>query len=142
MAQDFIARAAIDIKVPTPEVWNALTDPLIIEQYMFGTHVASEWKEGAAVTWKGEWQGKAYEDKGVILKLEPQHMIQYSHFSPLSGLADTPESYHTVTIEVTNGRNYTHLALSQDKNPTEEERDHSQRNWVAMLGAMKRLLEK
>jgi hypothetical protein len=30
---------------------------------MFGTTVNSEWREGAPITWKGDWKGKAYEDK-------------------------------------------------------------------------------
>jgi len=36
----------------------------------------------------------------VILKLEPLQTLKYSHFSPLSGLTDKPENYHTVTVEL------------------------------------------
>jgi hypothetical protein len=36
--------------------------------------------------------GKTHEDKGVILRLEPERLLQYSHFSPLSGLPDAPDS--------------------------------------------------
>ena len=63
----------------------ALVDPAAIKQYMFGTTVESDWREGSSIVWKGEWQGRAYEDKGVILRLEPGRLLQYSHFSPLSG---------------------------------------------------------
>ena len=73
-------------------------DPEAIRRYMFGTTVVSDWKEGGPIVWKGEWKGKAYEDKGVILRLEPERILQYSHFSPQSGLPDTPENHHTVTI--------------------------------------------
>ena len=65
------------------KVWNALTNPDVIKQYMFGTGVVSEWKEGSPIVWKGEWQGRKYENKGVILKLKPERLIQYSHFSLL-----------------------------------------------------------
>jgi hypothetical protein len=41
---------------------------------MFGANVVSDWKEGGQIVWKGEWQGKVYEDKGVILKIEPERV--------------------------------------------------------------------
>jgi uncharacterized protein YndB with AHSA1/START domain len=109
---------------------------------MFGTNVVSDWKEGSPIVWKGEWQGKKYEDKGVILKLEPEHLIQYSHFSPLSGKPDLAENYHTVTIELSGDKAQTHISLSQDNNPTEQARKHSEKNWVMMLASLKELLEK
>ena len=142
MGSDLFARASVDINAPLADVWNALVDPETIKQYMFGTNAVSDWKEDSPVTWKGERQGKPYEDKGVILQSKPPRLIQYSHFSPLSGLPDVPENYHTVTIELTSEANRTRLSLSQDNNPTEESRDHSQQNLQAMLAAMKALLEK
>ncbi len=99
MDTNLIARASIAINAPSADVWDALVNPEAIEQYMFGTHVTTDWREGSPITWKGEWEGKPYEDKGVILKLEPERTLQYSHFSPLAGLPDKPENYHTVTIE-------------------------------------------
>src|SRR5437763_13862494 len=107
MAKDFIAKASATIKAPVAKVWDALVDPKKIKQYMFGTEMVSSWKEGSPVTWKGEWQGKPYEDKGKILKLQPERVLQYSHFSPLSGLPDKPENYHTVTIELSPQRDQT-----------------------------------
>ena len=104
------------MNAPSARVWKALVDPKAIKQYMFGTNVVSEWHEGATIIWKGEWQGKSYEDKGVILQLEPGRTIQYSHFSPLSGLPDKPENYHTVTIELSYKDNQTLVSLTQDKN--------------------------
>jgi uncharacterized protein YndB with AHSA1/START domain len=41
-----IAKATIFINVPADKVWNALTNPEVIKQYMFGTTVVSDWKEG------------------------------------------------------------------------------------------------
>jgi uncharacterized protein YndB with AHSA1/START domain len=108
---------------------------------MFGTNVASDWKEGSPIVWKGEWKGKAYEDKGVILKLQPERMLQYSHFSPLSGQPDKPENYHTVTIELSSDEAKTLVSLSQDNNPTEEARKHSEENWKTMLANLKKFLE-
>ena len=123
-------------------MWHALTDPALIKEYLFGTNVVSDWHEGSPIVWRGEWQGKSYEDKGVILKLEPERMMRYSHFSPLTGLPDVPENYHTVTVQLSGEGARTHVSLSQDHNATEEDRDHSAQNWRTMLEALKRLLER
>jgi hypothetical protein len=108
---------------------------------MSGTDVVSEWKEGSPITWKGEWEGKQFEDRGVILRIKPERVLRYSHFSPLSGVPDTPENYHTVTIELSGEGEYTRVSLSQDNNPTGQARDHSQKNWEMMLSGLKQVLE-
>jgi uncharacterized protein YndB with AHSA1/START domain len=141
MSTNLLAKATIRINATTERVWDALVTPDAIKQYMFGTNVVSEWREGSPITWQGEWQGKSYEDKGVILKLQPRRTIQYSHFSPLSGLPDKPENYHTVTIDLSVDGDQTHVSLAQDNNATEEARAHSEKNWDMMLAALKKFLE-
>ena len=141
MDQDLIARASVTIDAPAAEVWKALVDPDAIKQYMFGTNVATDWRQGSPITWKGEWQGKSYEDKGVLLEVEPERTLQYSHFSPLAGLPDKPENYHTVTIELSGEDHQTKVSLEQDKNATEEAREHSEKNWQMMLGGLKKYVE-
>jgi uncharacterized protein YndB with AHSA1/START domain len=142
MSKGFIANESVVVNAPVPVVWDALVNPEIIKQYMFGTNVVSDWREGASIAWKGEWQGKRYEDKGVILRLQPQRLIQYSHISPLSGLPDRPESYHTVTVQLSADSDRTIVSLTQDNNPDEEAREHAEKNWKAMLKALKSFLEK
>jgi uncharacterized protein YndB with AHSA1/START domain len=141
MNKNLIAKTSVTINAPNSKVWDALVNPEAIKQYMFGTTAVSDWHEGSPIVWKGEWKGKAYEDKGVILHLKPGKTLQYSHFSPLSGLPDKPDNYHTVTIELSDVGNQTHVSLAQDKNLTEKERDESGKNWEMMLAAMKKFLE-
>jgi uncharacterized protein YndB with AHSA1/START domain len=130
------------IDAPVHDVWSALLDPKAIKAYMFGADVQSRWRVGSPIVWKGEWDGKKYEDRGVILQLEPGRTLQYSHFSPLSKLPDSPENYHIVTIELSPEGNGTLVSLSQDNNPTAEARAHSEKNWNGMLAAMKKYLER
>ncbi len=141
MEQNLIAMASTNINASADKVWQALVNPEDIRQYMFGTNVESDWREGSPITWSGEWQGKPYQDKGVILQLVPGKKIRYSHFSPLSGQPDLPENYHTVTVELSEAENQTWVMLAQDNNASEEERLHSQQNWEAMLAALKKYLE-
>jgi uncharacterized protein YndB with AHSA1/START domain len=141
MKDPLIAQAHIEIHAPITKVWAALIDPAMIKHYMFGTTVVSDWHEGAPIVWKGEWEGKPYQDKGTILQLKPDHVLQYSHFSPLSGQEDLPENYHVVTIELSPAPSGTIVRLSQDNNATKEEREHSEQNWGTMLESLKRFLE-
>ena len=142
MTQTLTAHASTVINRPAADVWGALVTPASIKEYMFGTNVQSEWKEGSAITWKGEWQGKAYEDKGVIKRFDPNRTLAYTHFSPLAGLPDTPENYHNVTVTLTPEGNGTRVTLAQDNNVNEQDRDHSQKNWEMMLGGLKKFVEK
>ncbi len=141
MDNQLIAKASIRINATKERVWQALVDPKIIRHYMFGAEVISEWQIGSKITWKGEWQGKPYEDRGVILRLQPGQLIQYSHFSPLSGMPDKPENYHIVTVELSNDGDHTHVNLLQDNNASEDEREHSEQNWETMLQGLKKFLE-
>ena len=142
MTGTFIAQAHITINVPLASAWDALVNPAKIKQYMFGTNVVSDWKEGNPIVWQGEWEGKPYEDKGVILQLKPERLLQYTHFSPLTGQEDVPEHYHTVTMELSPSGTGTLLHLSQDNNSTEEDREHSEKMWEMMLTGLKTFLEK
>ena len=137
-----IAKADTMINASVDTVWEALTNPDKIKLYMFGSTVTSNWTKGSAITWEGEWQGKRYQDKGKILEITPNKKLQYSHFSPLSGTEDKPENYHTVTIELQPKGNQTSVHLTQDKNESEEDRQHSQKNWEMMLTSLKKLVEK
>lgn len=141
MTKGIVATASTTIHAPVASVWDALVDPKRIKQYMFGTDVTSDFKEGSPITWKGEWKGKPYEDKGVIQRAAPNRLLQYTHFSPLAGLPDTPENYHTVAIELSGDDGETKVKLSQDNNATDEERQHSEENWKMMLEGLKKLLE-
>jgi uncharacterized protein YndB with AHSA1/START domain len=140
--KNFIAKASITVDAPIARVWSAFVNPKMIKQYMFGTDVITDWKAGSSIIWKGEWQGKQYVDKGMILKIEEGRMIQYNHYSPLSGIPDMPENYHTVTVELLNKGKLTIVSLAQDNNANEQIREHSEKNWKTILESLKKLLEK
>jgi uncharacterized protein YndB with AHSA1/START domain len=138
---DHVARAEITIAAPVNRVWEAVTDPEQISQYMFGTEVVTTWEPGSPIVYRGEWQGKRYEDKGTILEVQPERLLRSTHFSPLSGLDDVPENYHTVTYTLEDDGGGTRLTLTQDNNADAEAAAHSEQNWKTMLEALRALLE-
>ncbi len=139
--KDYVARAEVSILAPASEVWDALVNPWIISRYMFNTKVTSDFIEGSPITWAGEWEGRPYEDKGIVLQVEAGRLIRYSHYSPASGLEDTPENYHTVSVTLSGDESPTRVTLVQDNNRTKEACEHSKKNWNVMLAALKRVVE-
>src|SRR5262245_54789948 len=142
MNDGLVATVSTTINASSADVWLALVTPAAIEEYMFGATVISDWGVGSQIVWRGAWEGRAYEDKGIILQIVPERVLEYSHFSPRSGLPDVPENYHIVTVEISSDGQRTHVVLSQDNNPTEQARDHSKHVWSMMLAALTRYVER
>jgi uncharacterized protein YndB with AHSA1/START domain len=136
-----IATAEIQIDASPTRVWAALTDPAQVKAYMFGTDLATDWTVGSRIVWSGEYEGRPYEDKGQVVEVDPPHRLTVTHYSPLSGQPDVPESYHTLTYRLDEVDRRTRIRLSQDNNPTEEAAEHSRRNWAMMLDGLKKYVE-
>ncbi|MGH7650271.1 MAG: SRPBCC family protein [Gemmatimonadaceae bacterium] len=141
MPKNLVAKASTTVNAPADKVWRGLVEPPLVKQYLFGTTVTSDWKKGSRIVWKGEWQGKAYEDKGVVLATDKPKKLQYTYLSSMSGKPDTPDNYSTITINLSPDGNRTRVSLSQDNNDTEASRDHSQQNWETVLAGLKKVVE-
>lgn len=139
--KNFTAHAEITINASAERVWDALTNPVLIKQYMFGTDAVSDWKEGSSVVYRGEWEGKTYEDKGTILELNEPHKMVMSYFSPMSGAADIPENYMTITYALKEENGATTLSVTQDNSKDQAAADASSSNWSTILDTVKKLLE-
>src|SRR5262245_48692670 len=102
---------------------------------MFRASVKSDWKVGSPITWSSKWKGKPFEDKGVVLKNDEGRLLQYTHFSPLSGLPDSRSNYHTVTITLSDsGRRH-----ERDPGPGRQRQRSIARAFAEKLGGDARL---
>ncbi len=141
MKKDYIASRSIVVNAPASRVWQALTRPELVKRYLFGTEMAADWKVGGAITYRGQWQGKAYEDKGTVLVYEPEKRLRSTYFSSMSGLEDRPENYNTVSYELSEAGGRTTLTVTQDNNPSPESAEHSGKNWEMVLEGLKKVVE-
>jgi len=141
MDNKYVAKATITINAPASRVWDALTQPDLIKQYLFGTEVTTDWRVGSPITYQGTWEGKAYKDKGKVLQVEPGKLLVSTFWSSLSGLPDVPENYQTVRYELSAEGSGTRLTIIQDNNATQEEANHSAQNWKFVLDGIKKILE-
>ena len=141
------AEATIDVDAGPADVWRSLTDPARIKQYYLGADVESDWEVGSPITFKGEWQGKRFEDKGEILVFEPESTLAYSHYSPLGGKPDAPQNYHVVEVTLAELDGATRVTLRQSNlqgDATDEDRanrDEYEKNWKQMLAGLKQTTE-
>ncbi|WP_426997852.1 SRPBCC domain-containing protein [Pseudarthrobacter sp. N5] len=142
MTGTYVATSTITINAPAQRVWSVITDREAIKEFMFGTEVVTDWQVGSPIVWRGVWEGKEYEDKGLILEFEPGRRLVNTHFSPLSGQEDLPENYHTLTWTLEGEGDTTQLTLSQDNNASVEEAEHSKGMWDSLVGGVKAIAER
>ena len=82
-------------------------------QWFFGVDTLADWQEGGPIVHKGAWQGKPYEDKGTILKVEPNKLPHPQPLDPVSGLPDLPENYQQVAWELLDRGGETRLTIKE-----------------------------
>jgi uncharacterized protein YndB with AHSA1/START domain len=141
MPEHLVAKTDILIHASAAQVWKALTDPALIKQYLHGTDTKTDWVVGSPITFSGEWQGKSYVDKGQILENQHETLLQFTHWSSLSGLPDLPENYYIVTFHLLSEDGGTRLTVTQDPVPNEKAREGSEKSWNGVLATMKKILE-
>jgi uncharacterized protein YndB with AHSA1/START domain len=141
MPATFTATTSLELSVSPARVWAALTDPAMIRQYMFGAELSGDWVKGGTVTYRGEWDGTPFEDKGDILEIDPPHLLKVNYFSAMSGQPDTPENRQLITYTLAPSGPGTRLTVSQAGNPSQDAATAAEGNWAMTLDTLKGLLE-
>lgn len=142
MNRDFVSKSSIVINAPIANVWDSLVNPKIAKQYFWGAEVSSNWTVGSPITFRGEFNGNQYEEKGEILQVQPENLLQYSHWSDLEDLPDVPDNYRTWTFRLAKEGTKVNLSVTEDNIPTEKQRARSDEFWAGVLKTIKQLLEK
>jgi uncharacterized protein YndB with AHSA1/START domain len=138
----YVATAKTEIAAPAERVWEAMTDPAQVAEYMMGSVVESDYQPGSPITWSGEWEGRPYQDKGEVLRAEPGRLLEVTHYSPLMGEEDVPENYHTVRYELASSGTGTAVTLTQDGCDSEEQAEQFSQNWQGMIDGLKQVAER
>jgi uncharacterized protein YndB with AHSA1/START domain len=146
MRHDLTVSQSIIINAPASKVWDALTNPEIIKEYLFGTETITDWKVGSDVIFQGEYGDNKeykYRDKGIVRENIPNQLLSYSYWSGFSGLEDKPENYSLVTYTlVDKGNNQTEFTWTQKGFGTEEGYQHSLTGMTGFLEQIKGIIER
>lgn len=130
------------IDAPASAVWKALTDKELIRQYFFGTNAESDWENGSAITFTGQWEGQEYTDKGKITDIQKEKLLVFDYWSSMSGLEDKPENYATVSYRLDSaGKDNTKITVTQQGFKDDEAYEHSAEGWKEVLRNLKKVVE-
>lgn len=146
MIDELIVSGTIDVNANVAKVWDALTNPEIIKEYLFGTETITDWEVGSDVVFQGTYGDNlehSYKDKGVILENTPLESLSYTYWSSFSGLADEPENYSLVTYTlVPKGDNLTQFTWTQRGYANQEGYEHSLSGMPAFMEQLKAIMER
>jgi uncharacterized protein YndB with AHSA1/START domain len=141
MKHQFKSTSIFTITAPREKVWDALTNPEIVKQYFFGTNLVADWKVGGMIYFRGEWEGKPYEDKGIITAIAKNELLCYDYKSSWDTSEDIRENYMPIEYQLSENNGITTLAITQGA-ATQEQAHHSDENWKTVMNGMKELAEK
>ena len=130
-----------EIHADRERIWAAMTDPDLVSDWMMGAKVQSDWEPGSDVTWSGEYNGQSFEDRGEVLEIDHARRLMHTHFSPMSGAEDVPESYHRVEWTLEDKGESTELTLQMPVE-SDEQGEEFESNWASMLDSLKAVAER
>lgn len=143
MLLDLIVSESIIIDVEVSKVWEGLTKPEIIKEYLFGCETITDWKVGSEIIFQGEYEGHKYRDGGVIQEIVWKELLSYSYFSNFSGLEDKPENYSLITYTLKSiDDNKTEFTWIQKGYGDEQGYEHSKNGMEEFLEKIKEVIER
>ena len=143
MRDDLAVSGSIVVNADASKVWNALTNPEIIKEYLFGTETVTDWEVGSEIIFQGEYGGHKYRDHGMILENVLRERISYTYWTGFSGLEDEPENYSIVTYALKPVNNtVTELSWTMKGYANEEGYNHSKKGMQAFLEQIKGIMER
>lgn len=147
MEKETIVERTLLVDAAPMVIWKVLTEPELSKLYMDGWMVRSTWRRGAPIVWTERVEGETHNRaKGTIMASLPGRRLRYTQYMVSSGLPDSPESYNTVDISLSeekDGRTKVHLwhgdfaGLPDDVRRARE----AGRKWVEALVGLKRTAE-
>jgi uncharacterized protein YndB with AHSA1/START domain len=140
---DNIFNKTININAPISKVWDTLTIPELMKKWMSETdiNIITDWTVGSPILIRGHLHRIKFENKGTVLQFEREKILQYSHLSSLSRLADKPENYSVLEFRIAPINNQTTLTLTLSNFPTETIYKHLAFYWNVTLEILKRMIE-
>ncbi len=134
----------IHIDASPEKVWDALTNPVHTQKYMFNCETLSDWKVGSSLVWRGAHDGVDYVI-GHIKKLDAPTHFSYTVFDPSGKYEDIPSNYLTVDFVMESTDGGTDLQVTQGDYSLvaegQERYNDSAGGWGSVLEGLKKVAE-
>ena len=144
MEGDLVFRTQIDIRSDQSAVWDALINPEITQQYMFGCIPVTDWEVGNSLIWRGLADGVDYVI-GEVVAFEPETFLSTTTYNPHMGHEDIPENYLTGEYHLSHSEGVTSLHIVQGDfakvEDGEKRFEEAKGAWDFALQKLKGLLE-
>ncbi|SEI99775.1 Activator of Hsp90 ATPase homolog 1-like protein [Dyadobacter sp. SG02] len=103
--------------------------------------ILTDWREGGKRLERGDLHGLPFENKGKITRFDPPETLEYTHWSTLSILPDTPGNYSIARFNLQESQNETLLVLTIENLLTFEIFKHLEFYWKTALHLLKEVAE-
>ncbi len=140
---DLISSQSIIINASPDKVWETLTNPSLISQYLFGAQTITSWTVGSDIVFKINFEGEEFTDKGIVVENIPNTTLKYKYWSGFCGLEDKPENYSIVSYNIEKmGNDRSKLEWIQKGFADEQSRTNSENSLVTILEKIKFIAER
>ena len=140
---DLLSLRSIIINASPEKVWETLTNPSLISQYLFGAQPITNWNVGSEILFKIRFEGEEFIDKGIVVENIPNRILKYKYWSGFCGLADKPENYSIVSYIIEEMENdKSKFTWTQEGFADEQSRTNSENSLVTILEQIKAITEK
>ncbi len=107
-------RITVHINAAPEAVWDALTNPAKIAQYMYGAVARTDWEPGSPVHYYFAQNGQeTLIVKGEVILNQAHRYLEHTLFPTTWNLPDVPGNYLTVAYQLTPTGNGTDLTITQ-----------------------------
>jgi uncharacterized protein YndB with AHSA1/START domain len=114
LMDELTVEKTVTLNADASYVWEALVNPELTKEYMFGCEVVSDWKAKSKILWRRFSKGKEkVYIEGVIIKIDTNKLLQYIITGTNAGYVDTPANYIKVTYRLTRKFGKTELTITQ-----------------------------
>ena len=135
----------IVINAPPRAVWESLTKPELMKQWMgepeMAVHIETSWTVGSPIVVRG-FHHAQFENSGIVLRFEPTEVLRYNQLSSLSRLPDKPENYSIYEFRLEPVGEGTALTVTLSRFPTSAIFKHLEFYWRGTINILKKFVER
>ncbi len=110
---EVLAQVRAQFPTTPADVWKTLITDGQLRRLFGADDIISDWKPAAPILIRGYVKNAPFEDRGQIIAIADGQRLRFGHWSQLSGLANSPENYRIVTVNLSPADGGTTLTLSK-----------------------------